>query len=335
MDPEEFATVPLVVFDLETTGLCRSAKARTGAPDEIVQVCATALAAGDRGPGERFAAFCRPGVRANYAGLYPARPGRRPTSFDVHGIGAARVRGCDTWARVGERFREFVERCAEGHSAVVLVAYNGWAFDGAFLAANNRFHEVGGFSKPTYMCDPLRVAKSLVAGSRTLCAVHKKLFDEEVRDAHDAGADVAALVRVCRHAAVAGKLWEACKRFGTLEALAGAGGAGAPPPRAAVSAPPAAAGALKAPAGAPEASAGAPEASAGVRGALDATPAALPVRALLPPVPPGAPRALGPRSERCGRCGRVCSTFFAHECAPRRGAKAFKGTPAGPDLSPP
>ena len=206
MNGELYRRCVKVFFDLETTGLRR----KTSPPDEIVQICASA-------EGEDFVSYCRPTVRKNWAGLLPSRSSR-PTSFDIHGIGPDRVREAPTWRELGREFQRFVRRASRDSPAIVLVAYNGWAFDASFMAANNELHGILGFDRPVYVCDPLRISRLLAPGvSHKQVDVYARLFRESFANAHDAAADVRALRRICEHPSFAPRLAGGCRRFESLE----------------------------------------------------------------------------------------------------------------------
>lgn len=209
-------TTPLVYFDLETTGLYRSPKKWSGAPDEIVQICAFVVREKKRVA--EFTSHCKPSVRDNFRGLRPSKAGARPTAYDIHRISEKDVDGAKTWKDVGKEFRTFVHRHTHGCSAIFLVAYNGWAFDGQFLVANNTFHGVPGFKKPVFVCDPLQVVAGFVQrGRRRQEDVYKRLFGEEMSGAaHDARNDVKALVRICGHPSIAAHMPSKCKAFPQL-----------------------------------------------------------------------------------------------------------------------
>ena len=202
-----------VFFDFETTGFF-------AAGDAILQVCAVVHHRGKLVA--KYSAFNNPGKRLYWK--LRSNP-RKPTAFDVHGIGVDKVVDCPGWDIVGRRFRATIldarERC--GAETVVLVAYNG-GFDVRFLTHHNGAFGVGGLGPSVFLCDPLVAAIRVFPpvggraqkGEHKQSAVYRRLFGEELRNAHDAEADVAALVRICETSAFAALLPDACKRVDQL-----------------------------------------------------------------------------------------------------------------------
>ena len=212
MDPELFQKLPLVFFDLETTGLQQRV-------DEIVQICAIVVYPNALQTSKTFVAYCRPRCNKNLKGLRPSLPGQKSTAYDFHKIHYTQVEACKTWKSVGADFATFVTECTSQADQIVLVAYNGWCFDGNFIASNNSMHKLPGFPKKVYVCDPMRVAKQVFKGMKsfTQLSVYKKMFDISFANAHDAVADVEALVEICQDARFRQRMFQFCKRFPTLE----------------------------------------------------------------------------------------------------------------------
>jgi DNA polymerase-3 subunit epsilon len=182
----------LVVFDLETTGLSVS-------NDRIVSVAASC---GDA----RFYSVVNPGVPI------PAGASR------VHGLYEADVKDARCWGDVAVDLFHFIAE--HGGSEPALVAYNGARYDFPLLVFETKRAGVGKAIAERldalYGCDPYKlVADKLPKNmpSKRLGNVYKHLFGVDMKDAHTADGDVAALARICTHESVQPHLMAYTTRF--------------------------------------------------------------------------------------------------------------------------
>ena len=209
MHRETFDQCVKIFFDLETTGFYRTNKPWTGYPDEIVQICAICEK-------KTFLRYCKPSVKDNWRGLRPGK--KRKSAYDVHKIGPEKVKKAETWREVGADLVAFVHEASKNAPGIILVAYNGLAFDAPFLKAVNQMHEVRGFERPVYVCDPLKIARDIfTSGRKKQSDVFFALFNRVYENAHDARVDVEALAQICKHPAFERKLHSVCVRFESLE----------------------------------------------------------------------------------------------------------------------
>jgi len=167
---------PLVLFDLETTGIKTEAA-------RIVQVAMYRMVPGDDGA----PAAC-PDAPALLTYLDPEEPIPKAAS-DVNGITTADVTGMPTFAAVAEDIADMV-RDAD------LCAYNGASFDIPLLRAE--FVRAGHLGLPgppdRKIVDPYLLERRLMP--RSLEAAHRRYTGKPLEGAHDADADIKGTWRV-------------------------------------------------------------------------------------------------------------------------------------------
>jgi len=167
---------PLVLFDLETTGIKTEAA-------RIVQVAMYRMVPGDEGA--PVACLDAPALLTY---LDPEEPIPKAAS-DVNGITTADVSGMPTFAAMAEDIAEMI-------GDADLCAYNGASFDIPLL--RNEFVRTGypGLPGPDdrKIVDPYLIERRLMP--RSLEAAHRRYTGERLKDAHDADADIRGTWRV-------------------------------------------------------------------------------------------------------------------------------------------
>jgi DNA polymerase III alpha subunit (gram-positive type) len=191
MNSERFNNALFIYFDLETTG-------RSFRWNRICQICAIFTHREERV--DEFSTIVDPRCKMP------------KSATAVHGITDDRTRDAPPWYEVGRTLKTKIKDLMRKHDAesVVFVAYNG-NFDVRFLKAANEKMKINMNLEDTYLCDPLRIARSVhrssQKGQHTLGAIYQKTFHEPMKRAHDARADVEAMMKVC-----ASKLFKPCMR---------------------------------------------------------------------------------------------------------------------------
>lgn len=190
MDKQTYENALFVYFDVETTG-------RSPRWNRICQICAIF-----RHKGKKL---------REYETLVNPRCKIPKATTKIHGISDEDVANEPTWFEVGRRVRAVAESLGRKTSApaIVFVAYNG-NFDVSFVRVANRRMKVPEMPLPCYLCDPLKISRSLrpVApigvkasaaprASHKLSAVYERFCKKPLVGAHDAGADVRAMVELC------------------------------------------------------------------------------------------------------------------------------------------
>jgi len=160
-----------VHFDLETTGL----KAENHA---IVEIAASAN-------GSKF-----------YSRVKPWLPIPTETSR-IHGIFDKDVEDAPTFEAVGPQFVQWVTETV-GYEPI-FVAYNGRKFDVPFLWTELFRINIKQPFKTVACIDPYLCMKTIFPDmrSRKQTLVYQELFGNAMKDAHSAGGDLKALVRIC------------------------------------------------------------------------------------------------------------------------------------------
>lgn len=187
---EDFENAVFVYFDLETTG-------RSAQWHRICQVCAVIYHKGKRK--REYTTLVNPGCKIP----------KQATA--VHGISNEDVRHSPTWGAAGCAFLSTIQTVCDGtdltnSNNVIFVAYNG-DFDLRFLhAANQRFKLGTVCGYKMWLYDPLKTARVVFPtvkgggrGQHTLGTVYQRLFNKPIVNAHDAQADVEAMIEVCAH----------------------------------------------------------------------------------------------------------------------------------------
>lgn len=172
-----------VFFDLETGGLGKTKDIR------ICQIAAQAVDEHLRVLGE-WNSFCNPLQTIS------------PSAIKVHGFDNDFVQGYTDWGTVGVAFNAFLERMRHRNPKVplTLCAHNGNRFDVRILIFHHNRHGID-FPNNVLYCDTIPVFKTIFPGlaSYSLGSVYANAFGTEVPNAHDAVADVQAMVDLCRH----------------------------------------------------------------------------------------------------------------------------------------
>lgn len=154
---------PLVVFDLETTGLDTET-------DRIVEISLVQLAAA--GDVETWTQIVNPGVSIP------------PDASRVHGI-------TDAMVADARPFAAFAPELALRLNGMPLVGYNGASFDVPLLAAE--MERAGVAFTPGPVIDPMLIWKKLEG--RSLAAALHRFAGEQLEEAHSAEADTIACLK--------------------------------------------------------------------------------------------------------------------------------------------
>lgn len=182
-------TYCFAVFDTETTGLSTS-------KDEIIQIgCSIINEKGEKQHAdyEMFATL-----------VYSERP-ISPSATKIHNIKNEDLKDQPLFKVVIGQMIEFVKKYNKTNQQVVLVAYNGHAFDFKILGRQLDENKINYTDLFNFVLDPLEIIKYTncfperpAKSSNTLGNIYKYVTEKSLEKAHDAKNDVLALVKICQ-----------------------------------------------------------------------------------------------------------------------------------------